>query len=74
MKLRDHIADLVNEDRHNGWYGSISGSDITTVEVRRGCGEIEVTFKDGETTDSAIVDAAEVLTEVLQRMIDEEAS
>lgn len=70
MRLRDHIADLINEDRHNGWYGSVSGVDITKVEVRRGCAEIEVHFTDGDGHDDVVtVDAAPVLTRLLQSVL-----
>lgn len=70
MRLRDHIAELVNEDRRNGWHGSIRAVDITKVEVRRGCAEIEVHFTDGDGRDDvATVDAAPVLTRLLQSVL-----
>lgn len=72
MTLRDVIADQINEDRHTGWYGSISGADITQIEVRRGCGEIKVEFKDGEDLDFTQVDAAPILTYVLNEMLTSE--
>ena len=76
ISIRSAIADgLYSRDQ----FRYTSAKDIVSVEFRRGCAEIEVTYEvderydgDSRTTDIATIDAAPVLTAMLQKMVDED--
>ena len=78
ISIRRAIADVVNERRDRSAYGCVDENYIRTVEVRRGCAEVEVKFKDYDEPDDPDYDTTEtigledVLTALLQQAIDQE--
>lgn len=71
-RLGDAIADVINDNRNNGWYGSVCGSEIKRVTVRQGCGEIDVEYEHGDQHDTVTIDAAPILTHVLTHILERE--
>lgn len=58
-----------------GYYGHPHPAQIKSVEFRRGCAEIEVEYQLTDVDalpDYATIDAAPVLSALLQKLIDEE--
>lgn len=83
ISIRRAIADALYSDAlySRDQFRFTSAGNVISVEFRRGCAEIEVTYETGErydgdsrTTDIATVDAAPVLTAMLQKLVDEEES
>lgn len=69
--IRRAIADAVNETDDSYWY-RVKPGDIESVEFRKGCSEIDVTFSlpedrqyGGSDFGSATIDAAPVLSQLL---------
>ena len=78
ISFRRAIADAIfDASERNGCYPN--DEDIVSVEFRKFCTEIDVTYNLSEndrwgdgTTDQVTIDAAPVLTALLQKVIDEE--
>lgn len=68
MTIRQALADAIHEA--DEWVHPRAG-DIKGVEFRRGCAEIEVTYLDNGHRESQVVDAAPILTLLVQERIDQ---
>jgi hypothetical protein len=75
ISVRRAIADAIAALGGDGFYGHPYPAHIKGVQVRRGCAEIEVEYEltDVDAPDYATIDAAPVLTALLQIVIDQEA-
>jgi hypothetical protein len=72
ITIRRAIAEAIAAK--DGFYGYPHTDGIVSVEFRRGCAEIEVEYRlaGHEYPDTATIDAAPILTALLQQAIDDE--